>query len=486
MIKFGTSGHRGIIGKTFSIKHVEAIALAVSAYVKKTNNKPKLTIGYDPRTGNSPNLEKNSFTKAVVDTLLAEGIDVDFFDTYTPTPVVSWYIEQNKLDGGLILTASHNPPEYNGIKFNPANGAPAPSEVTKEIEETSNKFYNQNVKPKNIGIVGKLKYVNASKPFAKSLIENCLKYLNISDSDLSSLIVAVDAKHGTVAATWKDIFEELNLENHAIINEDPRSDFGGIEPNPTKYETLKDLQIKQKALKAPITFANDPDGDRHTILDDNGVPLTPEETTVIILDYLLQINANILGITTTVASSRIIKSAITKQNLTFKETAVGFKYFAPFLEEARAQNKIALGVESSGGFSTSFHTLEKCGYLPCVMLLFIIKETGKSVSELKRNILEKYEAPCFKEAEYKFSPEKKESLVDFFNKTTKETYRKNFKEEISNIIKIDGVKIIFENGNWVLFRLSGTEPLARIYAETDSETASTKLINQANKMLDAI
>ncbi|MCP4051117.1 MAG: hypothetical protein GY730_10485 [bacterium] len=481
-ISFGTSGHRGITGSDFTIKHVEAITLAISDYVLNINPDPSIAIGYDPRPGNSPRLEENSFTKETCDILLSRGINVHFFDFYVPTPLISWYIKEKGLDGGIILTASHNPPVYNGMKFNPANGAPAPSEVTKEIEISANNYFNQNNKPA-AKMKGTLKKVNADNEFAKSIIEQCQKYCSFNNSDFSNLSVAIDAKHGTVSSVWDNLMNMLNIKYH-ILNKEPLTDFGGVEANPTKYSTLKDLRKKQKELSAQAAFANDPDGDRHVILDEDGKQLTPEETTVIIMDYFITKKTTLTGIATTVASSRLIKIAAQQNKLNFIETAVGFKYFADFLEKAKNNNQTALGVESSGGFTASFHTLEKCGYLPCILMLFIIKDTGKKISRLKEDILKKYGKTVFKEIEYRFLPDKKETLVKLFSSISQNTVNNSFTENLKAIVKTDGIKLVFDSNDWVLFRLSGTEPVARIYAESDNDKSAETLIQQAKIFLD--
>ena len=170
-ISFGTSGHRGIIGRDFTIKHVEAISKAVAEYLKSQNDSPRICIGYDPRSGNSPLLEEGSFTKSVCDCLAAEDIEVHFFNNYVPTPVVSKYISDNRLDGGLILTASHNPPQYNGIKFNLSNGAPASTDVTSIIEKIANNYFYQEIT--KIDSTGKIKMVDYKSEF----VEKTLSYL---------------------------------------------------------------------------------------------------------------------------------------------------------------------------------------------------------------------------------------------------------------------------------------------------------------------
>jgi phosphoglucomutase len=484
-ITFGTSGHRGIIGDTFSHQHVTAISLAIADYLRKNKENPIVVIGYDPRTGNSPDLEESSFTKVITDILTLHGIDVHFFDSVSPTPLVSWYIKKYKLDGGIILTASHNPAEYNGIKFNPANGAPAPTEVTKELEQTAN-FYFDNLPILPNSKKGTIKIINKDKEFTQDLLNNCLHYCDTVNTVFSDTSIVIDAKHGAVSSIWENILAQLKISNYEIIHKEPRADFDNIEPNPTKLNTLDKLRDAQKQLSAPIAFANDPDGDRHVILDENGQALTPEETTTIIMDFFINNNVAMLSIGTTIASSMLIKSAARKNDLKIMETAVGFKYFAPLLEEATQLNKISLAVESSGGFTASFHTYEKCGFLPCILLMFISAKTNTSVSELKNKILDKYGKTFFLESEFQFPQEQKTAIINFFLKADKDSVKQFFSMPIQEIIQIDGLKIILENEDWVLLRLSGTEPLARIYAEAKEKEKAKELISIAKNLLSNI
>ncbi|MFC1616679.1 hypothetical protein ACFL2K_00500 [Candidatus Margulisiibacteriota bacterium] len=479
-ITFGTSGHRGIIGEAFSAEHVTAIAWSIAEYLAKFDN-PKIALGFDPRPGNSPNLEEGSFTKIICDVLISQGINVHVFSHFAATPLVSWYIRNYKMEGGLILTASHNPGIYNGIKFNPANGAPAPNNVTKAIEDIANEHFGKGV-PKAKSKIGTVTKINMDNAFARALIKNIRNKSNLNSVDLSEVPVVVDAKHGTAASLWKAIFHELKINKFAIINAEALPDFGGIEPNPTKLYTLGELKTRQKTFSAPIAIANDPDADRHVILNEKGDPVSPELISVIILDYLVSQNANLKGIASTVASSAIVKNAVEKNNLEYIETAVGFKYFGEFLETADKEGKIGLAVESSGGFTASYHVFEKCGFMPCIFILMILKATGKKLSELVMEMQEKYGVFYFLEEEYKFAPEKKRELINLFKSIQKEDIQKESEDEIINLNKTDGVKINFADG-WVLMRLSGTEPIARIYAESEIEEKAKKYLELAKNIL---
>ncbi|MAH81597.1 MAG: hypothetical protein CMP39_08010 [Rickettsiales bacterium] len=480
-ISFGTSGHRGIIDKTFTVKQVRCICAAIGVLLKD-ELKPTVVLGYDPRRGNDERLRENSFTKTVVDTFCSYGISVDVFDTYAPTPVVSWYIQHHQLAGGIILTASHNPPSYNGIKFNPKNGAPAPTTTTAEIESLANKFWHEGVPPTALK-PATFRYVFAEEAYAehlKTLIENySQKPLNFDD-----LKIAIDGKHGACGPLWEMFFALHKTKSHTLFHTEPLADFGGLEANPTKYSSLKILARHIQDNGLHLGIANDPDGDRHVVLDEHGSHLTPEETTAIIFNYLKSKGKNIKGIAATVATSRLIRQICDNHNLDYVETAVGFKYFAPFLTDCRSTKQIGLAVESSGGFSTSDHTLEKCGFLPGLLLAQIVLETGLSLSQLKHAIYSEYGPSVFVEEEFKYRSNQQETLKTMFSNADKSSLAVFFDNPISHIDKNDGLKIRFEDGSWLLMRLSGTEPIARLYAESSEHSNTKSLLKQAKLSLE--
>jgi phosphoglucomutase len=473
-VTFGTSGHRGIIGDSFTNKHVQAVAYSVATFLKTTNSTPTCVIGFDPRTGNDPELKDRSFTKMCIDTLNKYGINTVSFTECVPTPFISWAITHFNYDGGLILTASHNPKEYNGIKFNPKNGAPAPQEITKQIEITANEFISKPISTNQ----EKKSHQTISPPldqFCKSLINN-VKKTGISIPKTFSKTLTVDVKHGACAQTWNELAKQLNL-NITIKNAEPKSDFNNIEPNPTKYNFLP-----LPSNNDYFTCANDPDGDRHAVISRSKNIISPEEITAIILDYLLEQNQTISSVTSTVASSHLIKYICSKHNITYNETEVGFKYFAPYLTKANQENKISLAVESSGGFSSSYHTLEKCGFYPIICLLSILENKKITIDEAKSAVLKKYKTRLFTETTFNFLPEQKIHLNSFF-KSTKRKLESLLQKPIKTINQIDGLKLIFEKDNWVLLRLSGTEPVCRIYIETKNHETQMELLNEITNIL---
>lgn len=471
-ISFGTSGHRGIIGDSFTLDHVNAIAYAISDLLSEGDT---VIIGYDTREGNHPN-DTPSFTASLANCLKDKGITPLICDSPTPTPVISWAIRHFNYQGGIILTASHNPPQYNGLKFNPSNGAPAPKDITNKIELLGNKYLEDLPTPNQ----HQAELTNLDQAFATEIQTTLQHYFPSTNLNKP---ISIDTKHGACANTWKAIGNACDITFN-IVNETPLPDFGGIEPNPTYTKGLTSLQNSIQDTSALCGIANDPDGDRHIVIDENGTPLTPEETTTIIADYFISSGHNVEGIATTVASSQLVKSVCEAHKLKTHETAVGFKYFAPFLEASEANNTLLFAVESSGGFSMSGHTLEKCGFLPGLLLAYIAQSQNKRISELKEVCLDKYGRFTFIEDTFSYEEASKAKLQETFKAPAEDKLNAQF-NTLSTIDLTDGVKVILDNGDWVLMRLSGTEPIARIYAESNSPAHAEQLINHAKDFLNA-
>lgn len=490
MVSFGTSGHRGLVGDSFTLAHVQAIAVGVSHWLRDADAPLCVAIGYDSRDGNDPERAPGSFTHILVETLLDYGVSVWFANAPMPTPVMSWVVTQYQLGGALILTASHNPPQYNGLKFNPPNGAPADVAVTSFIENAAN-MYIKNQTP-SVYSRGELSLRdNFPQLFADGLYHRIADFLGTFD--LSQSRILIDAAHGAVAKTWEAVFTRFGILENAILCADPLKDFGGLEPNPTHAKAFGRLQSVIQEQQSwgrswDMAIGNDPDGDRHIVLDDLGVPLTPEETAVLILEMLLAAGQRPHAVASTLASSALVKSACEAHSIRYVETAVGFKYFAAVFEDADEAGGFALGVESSGGFSISRHTYEKCGFLP-LMLAHYMRTTGKPLSVLRQS-LSRYGTFVFSESSFGFDPSKKPELIRFFAEVESDALTALISAESSDktiqIDRRDGLKVAMASGAWVLVRLSGTEPIGRIYAESETGEETQRLIKQMQALLASV
>ena len=478
-IKFGTSGYRGIIGQTFTTKHLIAICNAISDYFKSQNiSKPRVLIGYDTRTGNSPNLDPGSYTFAVVAELSSKKIQVDFCDSFTATPVISWAVKHYKYDLGINLTASHNPPNYNGIKINDPDGAPAPIHLTNFIQEKATSFFNSDkqIKPSKL-LKNYISYVNYQTNFIDHTNHVLKDIFKLSLCDFSNNYV-IDSKCGAGIDIWKALTSS-SLGKIIWLNDQFSSDFNFKLPDPTSVDTHKELS-KLCVEHNSIAFSNDPDADRHIIFDETGEKVSPEKLTAIIINYCKKENILIESVATTLSNSILVKKICEKYNIRLNETNIGFKFFTPFLRESSKNNKLTLGVESSGGFSLSFHTFDKCGFMPILIILGIMKKEHKLLSDLSKEIDRIITPYSFIEDSIKLI--KPTNDISQILSSNKDQITNSIDTPIAKINTNDGLKITFQNDDWVLCRPSGTEPLIRIYAESSNSETAAHYINTIKKI----
>ena len=478
-ITFGTSGHRGIIDDTFTHDHVSRIAYAVaSLYKQSLSSAPKICIGFDPRKGNDPTLENGSFTRTLVDSLLQNGVDVIICNEYVPTPLISWYVKHNQLDGGFMMTASHNPPQYNGVKFNPNDGQPAPPTLTRSIESLANS--DDLSHRHHSSEAGQLTHISPTQSFANYLYDFIQ---TLFPSVTFSGHVIVDCKHGATGHLWHTLKGHFNTFKWTVLHSEPLSTFGNLEPNPTHTSSLHQLRDDIINNHANIGSANDPDGDRHVLLDETGTPLTPEETAVIIAHYFMQSDIPLHGLVSTLASSQIIESFCNHHQLPYVETEVGFKYFYPYLKEAESKGERFAAVESSGGFTLSDHTFEKCGILPLLIVIHIMEKTGSTLSNLRESARNIYGRFFFEETAIHTKPSHMHTLSTYLKSMTLHPISIIFPDPIDRIDTRDGLKIVFQNNDWTLIRLSGTEPVIRIYSESSNKEAARSIIDHTSQWI---
>jgi phosphomannomutase len=361
--------------------------------------------------------------------------------------------------GGLIFTASHNPPEYNGVKFNPPTGGPAPVSITNRIEAfISNP-------PASVVGLGSVVMIDPREAFAE-FIRDYVIGLGIELPIQQS--IAVDCRHGTAGPIWHHIARLCGL-TILISNDDARSDFGGIEPNPTHPDSQRSLGQEVLIHHANLGVAHDPDADRHAICDELGQPVSPEIVSAIIMSDMVRSGIAVDGIASTVASSGVVKALCEHLGKSYFETAVGFKYFAPFFEGAVDR---VIGVESSGGFSISDYLYEKCGFLPAILVAAAAARQHKTVSQLGDDINAWVGQRSFLEKSFRFDGSKRGLLLAELNTLTPFS-------GAQWVLDVDGRKWIWADGTWLLIRLSGTEPVGRIYSESTDPVRAQSLTSIA-------
>ncbi|MCL4557758.1 MAG: phosphoglucomutase/phosphomannomutase family protein [Deltaproteobacteria bacterium] len=467
LIKFGTSGFRGVIADSFTFKTLAATVHAIADYVHAhpVNNPPRIMVGYDPR------FMGDVFAGRVAEELNTLGIDVLLTDRDTPTPVISFYVIKHGLDGAVNITASHNPPVYTGIKFTPSWGGPAMLEETKQIEALANHYLESSLFQQSAGGKGATMTVDPMPEYIDDL-EDKIDFKAITKANLK---VAIDPMHGAGRGYLKSICEIHGIK-HVLIHEGKDAYFGGSAPDPegTNLDGLRKLMQDDGTIA--LGMATDGDADRFGIVDRNGRPVLPGYVLSVLSEYILTTRDFKGGIGRSVATTHLIDRVARQHKRELYETPVGFKHIGKLLSEG----KIFFGGEESGGLSIAGHVPEKDGIIAGLLVLEAVAETNKSVSFLLEDIYKMVgtlyderrdvqldDAALAKAKELISTPS---MLIDTLRPLS--------------VDRTDGLRLLLEGGSWVLLRLSGTEPVMRIYAEGRKQTEAEQYIAMTMDVLD--
>jgi phosphomannomutase len=455
-IKFGTSGWRAIIADDFTFANVRLATAAIAEHVRSRNPNATLIVGHDTR------FFAEEFTRTAAEILREYGIRVLLCDGPTPTPVIALEILRRKVDGAINFTASHNPAEYQGLKFSGPDGAPALPEVTKDIEARAVKLGERAPAKPN------------DKPFEKidprdSYLERLAQLVNFKSFSKGKFAVVTDALHGCGAG-----YLDRALSAHGVDVQALRTDrdvlFDGSGPDVSE-ENLRPLRDAVLAKKASAGLATDGDADRFGILDSDGAWMQPNHILGLLYDYLIESRDWKMPAGRSVATSHLVDAVAQLHGTTVIQTPVGFKYIGKLIE----QDKIALGGEESAGLTIRGHIPEKDGILACLLVAEMIAVRRASLSEQLRIL--------FKRVGREFWPQRTNlHLPDDVKLRAVDRLKADFKtfigRPVKNLERTDGLKMEFANGSWVLLRLSGTEPLLRIYTEAATLEESSKIASE--------
>jgi alpha-D-glucose phosphate-specific phosphoglucomutase len=457
-IHFGTSGWRGIIAEDFTFSGVRRAAAAIAGHLRASANSPVVIVGYDTR------FFSEEFARTAAEALRSHGCRVFICGAATPTPAIAHAIIQGKFDGGINITASHNPAQYNGLKFSGADGGPALPEITKDIEkraaalkESSNGHHE---------ISDDFEQIDPRQPYFEQL-ERMVRF-DVLGKAKGSFVC--DAVHGC-GAGWLDRILGEHGATVTAIRGGRDVLFEGTGPDPSE-ENLAPLRRAVGERKALAGLATDGDADRFGIVDRDGSFVSPNHILALVFDYLLETRGYKLGASRSVATTHLLDAAAKLHGVKLFETPVGFKYVGPLLRE----DKIALGGEESAGMTIRGHLPEKDGILACLLVAEMIAARRSSLADQLRDL--------FRRVGREFWPVRlnlhlSEDAQDKLPQRLKSNFKEFAGRRVAKENRLDGLKLTFEDGDWVLMRPSGTEPVVRIYTEAASTDASQKLANQA-------
>ena len=459
-IRFGTSGWRAIIADHFTFANVERVTNAICSYLKRQDDATgqTLIIGHDTR------FMGENFAAVASGIARKKGFRVLKCSHPVPTPTISHAIRCNKAVGAINFTASHNPPEYQGIKFSTPDGAPAMPDVTKEIETA----IDANEAPADTESGS----VTDHDP-RHAYLEDLKTKVNFDAIAKSKARYAYDAIYGTGRGYLDKILRDHGLEVDTI--HDWRDvTFGGQAPEPGENH-LDELRSKVKSNGLTLGLATDGDADRFGIIDRGGEFITPNQLVALLTDYLAESRGWTLGVARSVATSHLVDRVAKERNLTLHETPVGFK----FIGELINRDEIILGGEESAGLSIRGHYPEKDGVIACLLAAEAVAVRGKSLTEQLNELYGRVGKLESGRIGVKLTDEIASKLKEILGREPTEIGGRR----IENINRLDGVKFIFAGGSWMLMRPSGTEPLVRIYAESENSEDLGKLLEDGKRYL---
>ena len=474
MIKFGTSGWRGIIAEDFTFDNVRIVTQAIANYIIRDSKDYKsgqaVIIGYDTR------FMSEKFAVVSAEVLAGNKIKVLLCKRNTPTPVIAFDIIKNKLAGGINFTASHNPPEYNGIKFSPSWGGPALPETTKLIEKYCTEIAIKDTKIVSLSEGLKSKIIEYYDP-RPAYIKRIKELVNFRVLRKSGLKVAVDLLYGTGDDYLDTLLENAGLKIK-VINKKRDVLFGGHAPEPNE-ENLKELKLIVKKEAYKLGLSVDGDADRFGIIDSDGTFIMPNQVIPILLFHLNKTRGWKGVVARSVMTSHMLDKLADKLGIEVKETPVGFKYIGELMIE-RSEDFI-IGGEESGGLTIRGHVPEKDGILACLLMAEAVAMHKKSLGAILKEIMKLTGNIITARKNFHLSKEAMESFKDNLKKSMPD---KIGGMNIQKVVTLDGYKFIIDDNTWIGFRLSGTEPVVRLYAEAQTEQIIKKLILAGEKFVN--
>jgi phosphoglucomutase len=467
-IRFGTSGWRALIADEFTFANVRLAVAAIAEHVRSKSAKPTVLVAYDTR------FYSEEFSRLAAEILSQHGVRALLCDTFAPTPAAAYEILRQRLTGAVNFTASHNPAAYHGLKFSSADGGPALPEVTKDIEAriarlaTGKASAGDGKRPIS---AAPIESVSIRKPYLERLGE----LVDFKTIRAAKQKIVLDALHGCGAGYLDEALRGHGIEVIALrTNRDVL--FDGTGPDVSE-ENLAPLSKAVRENVAAVGLATDGDADRFGIVDADGTWVQPNHILALLYDYLVETRGWKLPAARSVATTHMLDAVARYHGQTVVQTPVGFKYIGELIK----QDKIALGGEESAGLSIRGHVPEKDGILACLLTAEMIVHRRATIAEQIRALFGRIGAEFWPLREnLHLSEEVKVRTVERLKEDTKTILGRR----VIQVDRTDGAKFVFEDASWVLMRLSGTEPLLRLYTEASTQEASRGLAREAARWIE--
>jgi alpha-D-glucose phosphate-specific phosphoglucomutase len=462
-IKFGTSGWRAVMAEEFTFENVRRAVGGIARYVASQKSKgAKVIVGRDPR------FLGETFCALGVQILSAHGITPLVIAEAAPTPAISYAVTQAQADGAVNFTASHNPPEYNGIKFSTPDGAPALPEATKKIEAEI--AAGDSAGP--LAAVPNPPQAQALDP-RRMYLARLREIVDLDVIRKAGVRVVFDSFWGAARGYPDELLREAGVAVQSV--HDYRDVlFGGHAPEPDDH-LLGDCRKKMREAHAHIGIATDGDADRFGILDEDGSFVQPNYVIALLFDYLVESRGWKNGVGKSVATTNLINALASYHKVELHETPVGFKYIGELIKE----DKICIGGEESAGLSIRHHVPEKDGVVAGLLCCEMVARRGKPLGKQLQELFVKVGSFCPQRENFRLTPEVK---AKFTGKLQSEP-REFFGRKVGEVVRKDGLKLVFNDGSWICYRLSGTEPVVRVYSEAANAAELAKLSTAAKQWI---
>jgi len=460
MIKFGTDGWRGVIADNFTFENVRIISQAIADYLyKEAKGSKKVVIGYDCRFLSA------EFAKTVALVLAANKIKAVLSTRAVPTPAVSLHALHGKYDLGVMITASHNGAEFNGLKIKTKDGGAADKSITDKVESLLYK-----TKPKVLSEeAAKSKKLLETKDLTVLYIDFLKKFVDLNKIRKLKLNILVDVMYGAGDNFIESVLGKCGIKVNYLHNEFNPS-FGGFHPEPIE-ENLVAMEKAMKSGKYDLGVVLDGDADRIASFDSKGNYINAQVILPLLSIHMAKNRNEKGGIGKTVVGSNIIDDVALSLGVACYETPVGFKYISSLFK----QNLISIGGEEAGGIGFKGYIPERDGSAAALLLLEMMAEEKKKYDALLSDLFKTYGRWFYSRTAIPVKSLKK-SVNDL--KLPTSLYGK----KIERINRLDGIKLITKD-NWLMFRQSGTEPIVRVYAESKSKKEADRLLALGKKMI---
>jgi phosphomannomutase len=458
-IRFGTDGWRGILGEDFTEANARIVAAAISRYVVRGEDARKgVLVGYDHR------FESDTIAAAVAEVISSTGTPVWLADKPCPTPAISLLVRQRQAAGGLVITASHNPSNWNGIKYKASYGSSALPSIVAQIEKELETVLTNGVP----SLSPRKELIQPLEPRAPYLdtIEKLIDWQRLRDAKFRFV---VDPMHGSAAGLLKELFARNGAHCDEIrATRDPR--FGGVHPEPIEPH-IEALRQAVRAGKYDAGFALDGDGDRIGAIDRDGSFVNPHQIFALLVWHLIGTRKLPGDIAKTFSVTKLIDKLAAKYSRKLHEVPVGFKYIC----ELMLEQNILIGGEESGGIGTSLYLPERDASVSALLLAELMAWHGKSLGELLAVLHAEFGEFHYGRVDLDVRKGQKEKAIAHF---TSDKAKRVGEWGITRREDMDGIKLFLGEIGWVMVRASGTENLLRIYSET-SRVETTKQVLQA-------